>query len=201
MASTPGSTRSGKSRIVSPPAPKSKKPKLQAGELLPEPKLKVLARESDRVYCDICDQSWSIKTQKKKKAVTALNKDKFKRYAEEWKEYDHIYSKIYDKIDWSKESYSNCRKCRHDFFRDREGILKWSSLKNPVKPTADQMDSDVLPSTSAVSENENEPDFGMSPRQSTRKRNSYEVPTSEIDQKPLCIICKTEKMIDALNQV
>ena len=166
-------TRSGKirsSNAPTKPSPRSKKRKILSTSL-PEPHLKVLYRNLDKVYCDICDLSWSKKANKQRKHVTSIDKDKSKEAAEVWKDYEHEFGEVFSKVDWSRDSFTSCGKCRRRFFDGRD---KDSCRKIPESATTEPNISDTLPSASASSETESEHTCEDTVRRSSRKRDSYD---------------------------
>ena len=182
-------TRSGKVRINVQSSPKSKKRKIQSTGL-PEPHLQVLYHNLDKVYCDICNQSWSKKANKQRKHVTSIDRDKFKEAADVWKDYEHEFGEVFGKVDWSRNSFSSYGKCRRRFFDGRD---QDSCRKIPHAATAECNMSDNLPSASASSETESEHTYEETVRRSSRKRNSYDSKGDAIAETTPCIICKTIK--------
>ena len=43
-------------------------------DALPEPRLQILSRDPDKVYCDICDKNWSKKNNKQRRQKVLKNK-------------------------------------------------------------------------------------------------------------------------------
>ena len=56
-----------------------------ASSILPEPRMQIVSRIENKVYCDICERSWLKKNNKLRKYVTGIDQDKFKGRAFEWK--------------------------------------------------------------------------------------------------------------------
>ena len=63
-------------------------------DALPEPRLQILSRDPDKVYCDICDKNWSKKNNKQRRHVTAIDAESFKKQALEWKVREHEFNKV-----------------------------------------------------------------------------------------------------------
>ena len=64
--------------------------------ILPEPRLQIVSRVENKVYCDICERNWLKKNNKLRKYVTRIDQDKFKGRALEWRAYEHKFKDIYD---------------------------------------------------------------------------------------------------------
>ena len=154
----------------------------ESSDVLPEPRLKLLPRDPGRVYCDICDNNWSNKTHKKKKQVFVADKEKVKARAKQWNQYDHEYSKVFNKVDWSQPSITQCDSCRRQFHSDS---FMGSQEKQVEESTSTVTSPITTPTLVAASD-------AVPARYSSRKRCSYDT-KRDVEEEKKCIICKTTK--------
>ena len=162
-------------------------------DVLPEPRLQILSRDPDKVYCDICDKNWLKKNNKQRKHVTSIDAENFKKQALEWKVREHNFNKIYNKINWARKDFAQCGTCRRSFFdnqiKDSQELLETSSVPHLV-PEAVTISSET---SSETSESQETKDSNTSvERRSSRKRQLY-VTQRDDKEEMECVICKTDK--------
>ena len=70
-----------------------------------------------RVTCQICFQS-SLRKNKKRDKYQSIEKEKFLKYALEWKKVDHEYNLVHSKVDWNSDELLGHKNCKGIFFKD-----------------------------------------------------------------------------------
>ncbi len=158
-------------------------------DALPEPRLQILLRDPDKVYCDICDKNWSKKNNKQRRHVTAIDAESFKKQALEWKVREHEFNKVYNKINWARKDFAQCRTCRGSFFDDH---IKDSQKKLPETPTVQDPVPEAPPISATSESDEIEDSIATVQQRSSRKRQSYDTQRDD-DEEMECVICKTDK--------
>ena len=103
------------------------------------------------------------------------DRDKFKARAELWTAYDHKYSLVDSKVDWSLKALYVHKNCRTDFFK--ESLMSRQRLKCSNEA---QMDDDQQPCSSATDSTEQPCEV----RKSSRHEQTY---SSSLDDAK-CII-------------
>lgn len=112
-----------------------------------------------------------------------IDKERFLKYAEKWKNVDHEYNNVYSKVDWNLLEFYGHLKCKGPFFNDH--FLQ----TQPILATGIEKDSVVIQN---ISENDDIPDPSNEIRKSSRLKLSYS--SSRLDIGKLkCIICNAKK--------
>ena len=155
-----------------------------ASSILPEPRMQIVSRIENKVYCDICERSWLKKNNKLRKYVTGIDQDKFKGRAFEWKAYEHKFKDVYDKVDWSRGNFFVCGTCRRTFFDDN---VK-NACQYQIEPSTSSNTSHIT--ISDETDDLKTEDGNSFCRRSSRKRQSYE---AKRDVNMECVICKSVK--------
>ena len=137
---------------------------------------------SGRITCFICSQS-STRKNKMRDNFQKVDKERFLKYAEKWKNVDHEYNNVYSKVDWNLLEFYGHLKCKGPFFNDH--FLQ----TQPILPTGIEKDSVVIQN---ISENDDIPDPSNEIRKSSRLKLSYS--SSRLDLEKLkCIIYNAKK--------
>ena len=145
----------------------------------PTPVLKTTI--DSRLTCAVCFKSVTLATHKRKKSPNNLQQitdiEKFKTRAVQWTNYEHEYSTVLERNDWSKSEiyvHKNCRSLfSKDTFMENKGVKILSFNNSDVDTTVfnESTSSSSLCSTM--------------PRRSKRTSLGY---TSSLDEKH-CAIC------------
>ena len=69
-----------------------------ANAVVPTPVFQALARDLNKIYCEVCGSSWDKKNIKRAK-LSQVKVDKFHDLAEKWKKYDHKFNKVLESVD------------------------------------------------------------------------------------------------------
>ena len=96
--------------------------------LLPDPALKLLSRDVNKLYCDVCLKCWDKKNSKRAKLLK-LNTNNFKSTAISWSKVDHEYNKIFARTNWENKDNYICSSCRPKFL-NKTKLSQQSPLTN-----------------------------------------------------------------------
>ena len=86
------------------------------GNKVAKPVFKLLSRDLNRVYCEVCLKSWDTKNKKRSK-LGKVNKADFKEFARKWSEKEHEFNKVLIRTNWDNDVLYNCKPCRSSFWR------------------------------------------------------------------------------------
>ena len=81
---------------------------------LKDPILKSLARDPDKLYCEICLNNCA-KRNKKRTKMAKIDKERFEKFATNWEKVDHHYNVIYKRVDWTMDEMLACASCKGTF--------------------------------------------------------------------------------------
>ena len=131
---------------------------------LPIPVFRTLARDVTKVYCDICNDSWSAKNAKHAKLVQ-VDKANFRSKAVRWEKTSHDgFNNVNKRVDWLQADMRSCRTCHSTFFHESFLISK-GSLETVFGESSQPSPSPQPPP---------HPPPLLQVRSSSRKRLSYE---------------------------
>ena len=129
---------------------------------------------SGRFTCIVCFQSCARNKRKSKDMQDVTDVEKFKSRAELWTNYEHDYSSVLSKVDWTSKSLNVHKNCRSAFFK--EAVM---SRQKKI-------------STETAEDPEELPDLDEAP-QSTRRSSRHQQAYSSTLDSASCIICRKTK--------
>ena len=146
----------------------------------PTPVLKT--RIDSRLTCAVCFKSVTLATHKRKKSPNKLQQttdiEKFKTRAVQWTNYEHEYSTILERNDWTKLEIYVYQNCRSSFFKD-------TFMENKDVKILSFDNSDVDTTVFNESTSSSSSICSTMPKRSKRTSLGY---TSSLDEKH-CVIC------------
>ena len=153
---------------------------------LPSPVFRLLGRDPQKEYCDICNHSWAIKN-KKRNNLKTIKKEVLKALSLRWEKTDVTrFNKIHGTLDWYRTNdFKTCVNCRGTFAH--EAYLAGKEKESKIE-CVDNTQSTSNHSEGSVSAEA----LPVVIRKSSRKRLSYETDRND-DEKASCIICNEEK--------
>ena len=153
---------------------------------LPKPMLKINSSlQPNLIICSICNASSDKKHAKRKGITPIVKRENFKANAVLWESYEHVYSSVFQKVDWNAETLHGCKDCKALF----------SNANHREKQPKKQIKSDGTVDGHEHIEHAAPQNDIPDAEQNTQKRNSgrgiYKYKTSK--DNPVCIICLREQ--------
>lgn len=155
---------------------------------LPEPTFSVLHIQKGWITCQICFIGCEKKHAKRQKFEKLNDLKNFRQYAIRWKEVDHHYKDVHDRIEWPASGLKWAhRSCKSMFFNN-----KYLKLQQPL--ASPDIDSQEIGQDESFESDMREESLSPPLRKGSRKKYKYESSWKDEDKKK-CIICNEDKRI------
>ena len=91
----------------------------------PQPVLQLHVSDvPNHITCEICSLTVLKKNSKRSGISSFKDKTKFKANALLWEPYEHVYSAVYNRVDWNKETLYGCKSCKAMFSNSKYSVLQ-----------------------------------------------------------------------------